>query len=200
MIDAKSKTPFSCSHDLAHPCEPALPISPRNLRELFAFSANKPSSNKMKKAAPLKLAAALVAILAASPHGHSSPTTKEPMITQATLIRPARHITSAVAPDERILLDPIETVSLNLTFARLEEKVHLVAPNGGSINRQGGHLEIAPASSGGQVALEFAVGKARGRYTLEITQGNETRIFEFWVGPESPSGKPGPKLNFTGKR
>ena len=65
--------------------------------------------------------------------------------------------------------------------------MHLVAPNGGSINRQGGHLEMGPAAAGIPVALEFAVGKARGRYTLEVTQGNETRTFEFWVGTEAPT-------------
>ena len=122
------------------------------------------------------------------------------MITQATLTRSANNVASVASPDTRILLDPKESVSLSLTFARAGEKVHLVAPNGGSINRQGGHLEMGPAAAGIPVALEFAVGKARGRYTLEVTQGNETRTFEFWVGTEAPTGRAGPNRRFTGKR
>ncbi len=120
------------------------------------------------------------------------------MITQATLTRPAHQLTTAASPDGRILLDPKESVALSLTFARNGEKVHLVAPNGGSINRQGGHWETISPADGTPVALEFAVGKARGRYTLEITQGSYTRTFEFWVGLESPRGKPGPSRRFTG--
>lgn len=122
------------------------------------------------------------------------------LLAAATISRPAHNLVAAASTDARIPLDPREVVSLNLTFSRSTDPVRFVAPNGGSINGQGGHVEISPAASGGSIPLTFTVGRSRGLYTLEMNQGNQTQIFEFWVGVESPTGRPGPNLHFKGTR
>lgn len=87
-----------------------------------------------------------------------------------------------------------------MTFSRPTEPIRFVAPNGGSINGQGGNVTVSPAASGSSVPVSFTVGKSRGLYTLEMNQGTRTQIFEFWVGTEPPTGRPGPNLHFTGSR
>lgn len=98
--------------------------------------------------------------------------------------------------DERVHLDPRESVSLSLKLHSGKGKVRFVAPNGGSINRRGGHAEVEPPASGKGIDLDFDVGESPGRYTLEVSRGQATKILEFWVGPEPPLGQPGPERTF----
>lgn len=71
------------------------------------------------------------------------------------------------------------------------ESIKVDAPNGGSIN---GHKApaVLPAADAKR-GIQFAVGPTRGLYTVEVSRARETRIFEFWVGRESPAGQPGPE-------
>ena len=56
-----------------------------------------------------------------------------------------------------------------------------------------------PPGQGQGIHLDFDVGDSPGRYTLEVSQGQATKILEFWVGPEPPPGKAGPNLSFAGQ-
>lgn len=121
----------------------------------------------------------------------------EGIIAETRITRPS-HSTSVTlaSSDERIKLDPKESVSLDVTLHPGKGKVHLVAPNGGLINRARGHAELDPPGSGQSVHFDFDVGTDPGRYTVEVSQGLSTKALEFWVGPEFPLGQPGPERIF----
>ncbi|MEY2584141.1 MAG: hypothetical protein QOD80_167 [Verrucomicrobiota bacterium] len=123
----------------------------------------------------------------------------EGIIAETRITRPSRSSSFTLdSSDERIKLDPRESIRLNLKLHPGKGKVRFVAPNGGSINRGGGHSEVDPPGSGQSIDLGFEVGESPGRYTLEVSQGQATKIVEFWVGPEPPRGAAGPPLTFTG--
>jgi hypothetical protein len=123
----------------------------------------------------------------------------EGIIAETRITRPS-HSTSLTldSSDERIKLDPRESIGLDLKLNPGKGKIRFVAPNGGSINRGHGHFEMDPPGQGQAAHLDFDVGMSPGRYTLEVSQGNATKTLEFWVGPERVQGNPGPKLTFTG--
>lgn len=98
--------------------------------------------------------------------------------------------------DQGILLEPKEIVTLQIDagVADSSDSIKIDAPNGGSIN---GHK--APAivrATDAERGIQFAVGPSRGLYTLEVSRGRQTRIFEFWVDRESPIGQLGPERTF----
>jgi hypothetical protein len=98
--------------------------------------------------------------------------------------------------DQRILLAPKEIITLRINTGISDNgRIKIDAPNGGSIN---GHKAPAILSaSDAERGVQFAVGPSRGLYTLEVSRGRETRIFEFWVDRESPLGQPGPERTFV---
>jgi hypothetical protein len=113
--------------------------------------------------------------------------------------RPAYQSSATLdSPDSRINLDTGETASLDVQLSPGSGTVRLLAPNGGSINNQGGKAEINVSQQQNDINFTFRVGTKRGRYTVEISQGQSTQTLEFWAGPEPPSGQPGPNLTFTG--
>jgi hypothetical protein len=99
--------------------------------------------------------------------------------------------------DQRILLAPKEIVTLQIDagVADSGDSIKIDAPNGGSINGRKAPAVVRAADAGRGV--QFAVGPSRGLYTLEVSRGRETRIFEFWVDRESPVGQPGPERTFV---
>jgi hypothetical protein len=116
------------------------------------------------------------------------------IIAETRVTRPSHSSSLTLeSSDERIKLDPRESISLDLKLNPGKGKVRLVAPNGGSINRGRGHFEMDPPGQGQGVHLDFDVGDSPGRYTLEVSQGQANKTLEFWVGPEPPQGKPGPE-------
>lgn len=98
--------------------------------------------------------------------------------------------------DQRILLAPKEIVTLQIDAGITDsgDSIKIDAPNGGSINGRKAPAVVRAADA--ERGLQFAVGPSRGLYTLEVTRGRETRIFEFWVDRESPIGQPGPERTF----
>jgi hypothetical protein len=122
----------------------------------------------------------------------------EGIIAETRITRPTHSSSFTLdSSDERSKLDPGESVSLDLKLHPGKEgKVRIVAPNGGLINRSGGHAELDSPASGQSVHLDFDVGTSPGRYTVEVSQGLATRVLEFWVGPEPPLGQPGPERTF----
>ncbi len=96
--------------------------------------------------------------------------------------------------DSRINIDPREKIHFDLQMAAKSGVAQIVAPNGGNFNVGEKKLTVDPAK--GSIAFDFSAGPNPGRYTVEITQGNVTRTFEFWAGAEPPQGKPGPALSF----
>lgn len=98
--------------------------------------------------------------------------------------------------DERILLAPKEIITLRIDagVADSAASIKIDAPNGGSINGRKAPAILAAADA--ERGVQFAVGPSRGLYTLEVSRGRETRIFEFWVDRESPVGNPGPERIF----
>jgi hypothetical protein len=124
---------------------------------------------------------------------------KERVVSEISLERPARGSSEKIgSPDDRMLIDPGESVRLNLVLNPRKETVRLEVPNGGMVNHKPGVSEVAATAAGQAMRIEFAAGTNPGRYTLEISQGNAKSILEFWVGPEPPRGRPGPALTFTG--
>jgi hypothetical protein len=123
----------------------------------------------------------------------------EGIIAETRLTRPSHSSSSTLgSSDERIKLDPRESVSLDVKLNAGKGKIRFVAPNGGSINHGHGHLEMDAPAQEQSMHLDFDAGESPGRYTVEVIQGNASKTLEFWVGPEPPVGKPGPKLTFTG--
>jgi hypothetical protein len=98
--------------------------------------------------------------------------------------------------DQRILLAPKEIVTLQIDagVADSSDSIKIDAPNGGSINGRKAPAVVRAADA--ERGVQFAVGPSRGLYTLEVSRGRETRIFEFWVDRESPIGQPGPERTF----
>ena len=120
-------------------------------------------------------------------------------ISETRISRPSRSlVTTLDSSDQRTVLDPRESISLDLKLNPGTGKVRVLAPNGGSINRGRGHLEMDAPAQGQAMHLDFDAGDSPGRYTVEVIQGKASKTLEFWVGPEPPVGKPGPKLTFTG--
>lgn len=99
--------------------------------------------------------------------------------------------------DQRILLAPKEIVNLKIDagVANSSDSIKIDAPNGGSINGRKAPAVLRAADA--ERGVQFAVGPSRGLYTLEVSRGRETRIFEFWVDRESPVGQPGPERTFV---
>jgi hypothetical protein len=126
----------------------------------------------------------------------------EDFISDAVVTRPAHGSRiDAGAHDSRIKIDPKESVRLDLNLnGSTGDRVRIEAPNGGAINHGRGPIEIDTAKQGRAFGVDFTAGSNPGRYTVEVSQGNSTKIFQFWVGPEPPQGKPGPNLTFTGNR
>jgi hypothetical protein len=124
-------------------------------------------------------------------------------ISDAVVTRPAHgsRLTTGTL-DSRIHVDPKESVriDLNLNASADSSRVRIEAPNGGAINHGRGPIEVDTANQGRAFAVDFTAGANPGRYTVEVSQGNSTKIFQFWVGPEPLQGKPGPNLTFTGNR
>jgi hypothetical protein len=147
------------------------------------------------KILPITILTGLMSILAAA----QPPTVPDEELTsRVTLHRPAHSSSQTGDFDSRVKLDPKESISIDLTFTAADGIVRLAAPNGGTINNSRGAAQIDIAKQGRNHQVAFAVGSNAGRYTLEISHGNRTKTIEFWVGPEPPSGKPGPALHFTG--
>jgi hypothetical protein len=123
----------------------------------------------------------------------------EPLIGETIITRPAHATKTKLGSfDDRNNLDPKESITVDLKLNRHKGKIRIDAPNGGSINRKRGGTEIDVPPAGQSAHVDFSVGASPGRYTLEVSQANVTETLEFWVGPEPPSGRPGPKLTFTG--
>jgi len=99
--------------------------------------------------------------------------------------------------DQRILLAPKEIITLQIDAAIADsgDPIKIDAPNGGSINGHKAPAVLAAADA--ERGIQFAVGPSRGLYTVEVSRGRETRIFEFWVDRESPVGQPGPERTFA---
>lgn len=124
-------------------------------------------------------------------------------ISDAVITRPAHGLSLAAGPlDSRINVDPKESVriDLGLNASAGGGRVRIEAPNGGAINHGRGPIEVDTAKQGRAFGIDFTTGANPGRYTVEVSQGNSTKIFQFWVGPEPIQGKPGPNLVFTGNR
>lgn len=120
------------------------------------------------------------------------------LISQVTVTPPGNQPTRVLeSSDDRINLAPSETISLDVQLSPGTGIVRLRAPNGGSINNQGGKLDIDTDNDGRELALTFDPGPMRGRYTVEISDGQRTEILRFWVGPPPPLGRPGPPLTFN---
>ncbi len=98
--------------------------------------------------------------------------------------------------DQRIVLEPRETITLQITDTLpTNEVVTLSAPNGGNFNRASGRpVQKAVADLQN---VQFTAGASTGLYVLEIKHGKETRMVEFWVGPQPPVGKAGPERAFA---
>ena len=121
-------------------------------------------------------------------------------VSDAVVTRPAHGSSVAAgALDSRIKIDPKESVRVDLNFSA-GGRVRIEAPNGGAINHGRGPIEVDTAKQGRAFAVDFTAGENPGRYTVEVSQGNSTKIFQFWVGPEPLQGKPGPNLTFSGNR
>lgn len=155
----------------------------------------------MKTTSQILLLATLAGIwpLTAGAQNSNDQTDKD-LITEATLHRPAHSSNQTVNFDARVNLDRTESVSIDLSFNPGTGRVRIEAPNGGTINNGLGVATIDLAKQGKNHRIGFTTGKNLGRYTIEISRGNVTKTMEFWVGPEPPSGKPGPALTFTGGR
>ena len=119
------------------------------------------------------------------------------LISQITITHNGNQSTHVLeSTDEKTNLAPNETTSVNVQLSPGSGIVHVRAPNGGSINNQGHKIDIDTDQSGRQIKFTFDPGPMRGRYTIEISDGQKTEILRFWVGPEPPLGRPGPKLTF----
>lgn len=98
--------------------------------------------------------------------------------------------------DQRILVAPKEIINVQIDGGPPDNSsLKIEAPNGGSINGRKAPA-LVPAGDARR-GIQFAVGSTRGLYTLEVAHAGQNRIFEFWVGEESPVGQPGPERTFT---
>lgn len=130
----------------------------------------------------------------------AAPAISTELISQVAIDHPSRKSVETLdSRDTRVRLAPGEVTAIRLNFAPGVGPVRAHAPNGGSINNRGAEAEIN-AAGGGPVTFNFKAGTAPGRYTIELSDGQTTNTLDFWVGPEPPQGKPGPKLTFTGSR
>jgi hypothetical protein len=121
------------------------------------------------------------------------------LVSQVAVSRPVYQTTVTLdSTDSRINLDAGESAAVDLQWSGSSGTIRLLAPNGGSINGQGGKVEIAASQQPSDINFTFLVGTKRGRYTVEVSQGQSTQTLEFWAGPEPPLGQPGPNLTFTG--
>jgi hypothetical protein len=123
------------------------------------------------------------------------------LLAHAVVTRPAhgiRHVLDSM--DARINIDPSETLHFDLHLSGNSGVARVVAPNGGAFNEGKKTVEVDAAKNGPAISFDFSAGPNPGRYTVEVTHGNETRTFEFWAGQEPPRGKPGPALTFSGSR
>jgi hypothetical protein len=123
------------------------------------------------------------------------------LLGRAEITRPAhgvRHVLEST--DARINIEPNETIHLDLHLSVNHGIARIVAPNGGAFNAGKKTVEVDTAKNGPAVSFDFSAGPSAGRYTVEVTHGNTTRIFEFWAGQEPARGKAGPNLTFSGNR
>jgi hypothetical protein len=119
------------------------------------------------------------------------------LLSQVSVARPGDNSSQTLdSPDEKIYVDPGESVSVNAQLTTGTGDVELLAPNGGAINDADGKAITTPTEDG-RVSFSFQAGTASGHYTVEMSRGQSTEILEFWVGPEPPLGQPGPSLTFT---
>ncbi len=124
-----------------------------------------------------------------------------PALVSAATVKRSGKSDQPIEPaiDRRILVDPVETVKVVTAITAREGEVRVVAPNGGTFNERRGPLLKDAAKLDGKLEFAFTTGGTRGRYTVEISSGNDTQTLEFWVGKESPQGEPGPALVFAGQ-
>lgn len=106
-------------------------------------------------------------------------------------------IDTTVGEAGRILAQPGEkfSISLNLIHAKTDQPLRISAGMGGVIDGKSGPL-VRSKLGEPNVQITFSVGKTRGRYLLEIGNGREFSMLEFWVGEEPPQGKAGPPRVF----
>jgi hypothetical protein len=102
----------------------------------------------------------------------------------------------------RILVQPNEVLTIRLALSGMDSnrEVRIDADHGGSLNRQLGPLRVVPEPGQDAIEFQYAVGAHGGRYTLIVSQGQRQELFEFWVGPEPPTGRPGPVRVFNPDR
>ncbi len=120
------------------------------------------------------------------------------LISQATVTDSASQTTVTLdSVDARVNVSAAASVACDLSWSGNSGGVKLVAPHGGSINGQGGVAQVTASAAPSDVNFTFVPGTARGRYTVEISQGTRTEVLEFWVGTEPPHGQAGPALTFN---
>jgi hypothetical protein len=122
------------------------------------------------------------------------------LIGEVIITRPLQGGDKLGSSDDRIKIAPEETAVVDLKLNQGQGKIRIEAPNGGLINRDRANLEVDPMPVEQSLRFDFTPGRDPGRYTIEVSQGNSKETLEFWVGEESPVGKSGPNLRFTGTR
>lgn len=100
---------------------------------------------------------------------------------------------------ERVVAEAGEVFEISLRATRFASgrAVRIDADHGGSLDRRSGPIESLVAGPGGEIAFTYAVGGHRGRYTVEVSQGQTRELFEFWVGPQPPQGDAGTARAFS---
>jgi len=126
-----------------------------------------------------------------------------PITATAQIVRGDNSVVEAKSLDgefARILVERNEVLKIRLMLNGFDANrpIRIDADNGGSLNRKLGPLVLQP--SGEDIEFQYAIGGHKGRYTLLITQGHRQELLEFRVGPEPPTGKPGPVRVFNPDR
>ena len=120
------------------------------------------------------------------------------LISQVSVTRSSDQSTIVLqSRGQRVHVDPSESLSIHIELSPGSGPIHLVAPSGGSINNQGGHMQVQTSEGNRIIDLNFAVGPNRGRYSVEISDGERAEEIDFWAGSQPESGQPGPNLTFN---
>ena len=91
--------------------------------------------------------------------------------------------------------EPVRVI-VKLHHAETSRPVWVEADNGGCLEGRPGSLLVDCDADGG-VEFSYALGGNTGKYTLMLSQGARQELLEFWVGPETPMGQPGPVRVFA---